>query len=420
MSTFPAHSSPPTVDVVAELPWAGHALGSGSYRRIVVALLCAGVATFTALYSPQGVLPLVAGSMRVSEAQSALLVSAGTIGLAVGVLPWSWVADRVGRLPAMKAALVASTVFGLAWIVFPGFEGALVLRVLQGVALGGVPGLAITYLHDEVRPAEAAVAAGTYVSGTTLGGIAGRLVAGPIGQAWGWRWGVFTAWAVATVAAVAFAVIAPQARGFVRARGTSAADVARSALGHLRDAGMLVLYAQAFLLMGGLVAVYNFLGFRLEAAPFGMSAGVVSLLFLAYLSGTFCSRQAGILAMRFGRRPVITGMASLMAVGALLTLVNDLVSIVAGLVVLTGGFFGSHAIASGWVGARASRGRAQAAALYTLFYYLGSSVIGWGGGLVFESWAWAGIVLLVIGLALGAIALAVASAGWLREPAEAH
>ncbi|GAB3258116.1 MFS transporter [Kineosporia babensis] len=384
---------------------AGYEVGSREYRRLVGALLCAGVACFAALYAPQGVLPLVAQSMRVSEAQSALLVSAGTVGLALGVLPWSWVADRIGRLTAMRAAMVASAVLGLAWIVFPGFEGMVVLRVLQGLALGGIPGLAITYLHDEVSPAQATVAAATYVSGTTLGGISGRMIAGPVAELWGWRWGVALTWVVAALGSVAFVVLAPPARGFVRDRGVRAADVVRNVGTHLRDPGMLVLYAQAFLLMGGFVAVYNYLGFRLEAQPFGLSAAVTSLLFLAYLSGTFSSRHAGRLAGRLGRIRVLALSWSTMLAGVALTLVDNLVAIAVGLVVLTGGFFGAHAIASGWVGARAGTGRAQAASLYNLFYYLGSSVLGWVGGMFFAGWGWSGVAGLMAGLVVAASAL---------------
>ncbi len=386
--------------------WAGHEVGSREYRRIVLALLAAGIACFAALYAPQGVLPLVASSMDVSEAQSALLVSAGTIGLAVGVLPWSWVADRIGRLTAMRVAMLLSAVFGLAWTVCPGFEGMIVLRLLQGLALGGIPGLAITYLHDEVSPAHATVAAATYVSGTTLGGISGRMIAGPVAQVWGWRWGVALAWLVAALGSLAFVVLAPPARGFVRNR----APLARNVVANLRDPGMLVLYAQAFLLMGGFVAVYNYLGFRLEAEPFALSAGLISLLFAAYLAGTVSSRQAGKLAGRFGRRPVLMLSAVVMIAGVALTLASSLVLIVIGLVILTTGFFGAHAIASGWVGARAKVGRAQASSLYNLFYYSGSSVIGWAGGMVFAGWGWTGISTMVILLILTAIALTAAGA----------
>lgn len=41
------------------------------------------------------------------------------------------------------------------------------------MALGGVPATAIAYLNEEVHRAHAAMAAGSYVAGTTLGGLAG-------------------------------------------------------------------------------------------------------------------------------------------------------------------------------------------------------------------------------------------------------
>lgn len=386
--------------------WTGHQPGSPEYRRILWALLCAGIACFAALYAPQGALPLVADTMQISEARSALLISAGTMGLALGVLPWSWVADRIGRLTAMRLALLLAAGFGLAWTLFPDYDGVLVLRVAQGLALGGVPGLAVAYLHDEVSPGHATVAAATYVSGTTLGGISGRLVAGPVGDLWGWRWGVAVAWAVAALASVAFAVLAPAARGFTRDRGTRAVDVLREVAGHLRDPGMIVLYAQAFLLMGSLVAVYNYLGFRLVAAPFGLSTTVTALLFLAYLAGTYSSRAAGRLAGRRGRGPVLALSSVGMLTGALLTLSGFLPLVVVGLLVLTAGFFGAHAIASGWVGARAVTGRAQATSLYTLFYYLGSSIVGWGAGTVYTTRSWPGLVALVVALVLAAMVCA--------------
>ena len=47
----------------------------------------------------------------------------------------------------------------------------------------------------------------------------------------------------------------------------------------------------------------------------------------------------------------------------------------------------------------ATTGRAQAASLYNLAYYLGSSVLGWAGGLVFQRFGWTALALTVIGLA---------------------
>ena len=69
-------------------------------RRLLVALFGAGTAAFAQLYAPQSVLPDAARELATSASATALLVSAATLGLAVGVLPWAWVADRIGRVRA--------------------------------------------------------------------------------------------------------------------------------------------------------------------------------------------------------------------------------------------------------------------------------------------------------------------------------
>jgi YNFM family putative membrane transporter len=388
-------------------PWQGHPKDSPAYRRILLALLFAGVATFAQLYSLQGVLTGLAAEFRVSPATAALSVSAATLGLALAVIPWSAVADRAGRRRTMTWAITAAVVLGFLAALAPTFEVLIALRFLEGVALGGVPATALVYLHEEVRRLHAAVAAGTYIAGTTLGGLTGRLVAGPLGDAFGWRAGVLAVSVLAAASAVAFVLLAPRPLGFrplVRGEGPSL--LRRIAL-NLRSPRLLALYAQGFLLMGGFVAVYNYLGFHLEAPPFLLPASLVSLLFLAYLSGTATSRLAGGLSVRFGRLPVLLAAIPVILLGLGMTLAESLALVVLGLVVFTGGFFAAHSIASGWTPALATTGQAQASGLYNFGYYAGSSVLGWLGGLFFGRFGWPGVAAFTGSLALAAGVLAV-------------
>jgi nicotinic acid phosphoribosyltransferase len=69
--------------------------------------------------------------------------------------------------------------------------------------------------------------------------------------------------------------------------------------------------------------------------------------------------------------------------------------VIAGIAVLTFGFFGAHSVASAWVGRRARTAKAQAASLYLFLYYVGSSVIGSLGGVFWERNGWSGVVALV-------------------------
>lgn len=376
--------------------WDGHARGSRGYSRILAALALAGVATFAQLYSTQAVLPLMAHDLKITAAEAALSISLATAGLAITVLPWSFVADRIGRVRAMAIGIAVATLLGLLVPLAPTVPMLMTLRTLEGMALGGIPAIAIAYLNEEVTKVHTALAAGTYVAGTTLGGLAGRLVAGPVGELWGWRAATLAVSLLATVSAVLFLVLVPRQRRFSPAPALGFRGALKTLKGHSSNPKLVSLYLQAFLLMGGFVAVYNYLGFRLHADPFRLPATVVSLIFLAYLSGTVSSRWAAGLTTRFGRRNVLVAGIAIMSAGLALTLVENLAATLAGLVIFTGGFFAAHSVGSGWTGAIATTGRAQAASLYNLSYYLGSSVIGWAGGLAFQAFGWPALALSVI------------------------
>lgn len=377
--------------------WAGHQRGSRGYRRMILALFAAGVATFSQLYSVQGVLPELAADQRVSEADAALAVSMATLGLAVSVIPWSVVADRRGRRSTMRLAILSAVFLGLLVPFAPTFQALLALRLLEGLALGGIPAVALVYLTEEVAPLAAAVASGTYISGTTLGGLLGRLLTGPLSEFFSWRVGTFVVSALAAVAGLIFFWVAPEPRGFQPVVRRSARDIplVRKLLAALKDRRLVALFCQGGLLMGGFVAVYNYLGFRLQAPPFLIPASLSALLFLAYLSGTWSSARSGRLSARYGRFPVLLGSTALMLAGLLLTWPPFLPAVILGLLLFTAGFFAAHATASGWVPALVRTGRAQASSLYNLAYYGGSSLFGWAVGLAFQGVGWVGVVVSV-------------------------
>ena len=397
----------------------GHPKGSAGYRGVLVGLAAAGVATFAQLYSVQGLLPQLAADFGISAATAALSVSAATLGLAVAVIPWSAAADRFGRLPVMRTAIIAAVILGLLVPLSPDFSVLLALRFPEGAALGGIPAVALAYLSEEVNSVHAAVAAGTYVSGTTIGGLAGRILAAPVGEYSSWRIGVAAVSLLAAAAAVVFMAAAPRQQGYSpQRRADGGPRLASRLAGNLRSGRQLVLYAQAFLLMGGFVAVYNYLGFRLELAPFNLPQSLASSLFLAYLAGTWSARVAGRASGRLGggRRTVLLACTGVMAGGLALTLLQFLPAVIAGLVIFTAGFFGAHAVASGWVPVLAMGGRAQASSLYNLAYYTGSSLVGWAAGLFFQGAGWNGLAGFVLCLMAAAAALATTLPGRQKRP----
>lgn len=383
----------------------GHPPGSQAYRRLLIALFFIGVATFAQLYSPQGLLPIIAVEQDITADQAALMVSAATLGLALGVIPWSYIGDAAGRKPAMVWAISLACLFAVLTTVAPSFTLALTARFFEGFMLGGVPALAVAYLNEEVSSKVAAVAAGTYVSGTTLGGLAGRIIAAPIGEQLGWKLGMLVVTALAVICVLVFLRMAPAALRFTPRR-TGVSEALGALFGNLRSGALWVIYLQGFLTMGGFVAMYNYLGFHLTGPPFLLPIWLTSLVFLAYLAGTLSSPRAGRMASRWGRKKVLLAGNLITMAGTALTLVSDVWVIIVGMVVLTGGFFAAHAVASGWAGARAVAGRSQSASLYNLGYYAGSSVFGFLGGTFLHLAGWSGTVVMVLVLTALATALA--------------
>lgn len=356
------------------------------------------------MYSPQGLLPEIGREFGIDPASSSWAIGATTIGVAVGTLPWARVSDRLGRVATMRWAAAAAMILGLLVPFAPTFEAMIVLRAIEGLALGGLPALAVTALAETVHPRTLGAAVGSYVAGTTLGGLAGRLVAGAVAESLGWRFGLAAVAILATAAAVGFLILIPKT-AVPRPPG---APILGSLLANLRNPGVLVLVLQAFLLMGGFVAVYNTLAFRLEQGPYHLNLMQVSWLFLAYLAGAVSSSWVWRIARRHPPTGVMLGCLAVMLGGVGLTMLSPLWVIVVGLVLFTAGFFGAHSIASGLIGRRAAGtpGASQAPPLYNLGYYGGSSLLGWVGGVAFAATGWNGTVVLISVVTLAAAALA--------------
>ena len=378
--------------------------GTTRYRRTVIALVAAAVATFAQLWSVQPILPAIATGFDTSAGQAALAVSLATGGLAGFTLVWSGAADRIGRARVIALSLLLATLLGCFAPFATELWLLLLLRTLQGAALGGVPAAAVAYLAEEIHPADAPKATGLYIAGNPLGGMGGRLLAGFAADLGGWQWGIAANTLLGLVALSVFVLVLPRQPepASTERTGPASAPPGPGMGQRLRAAtttrGLPALYAQALLLMGAFMTVYNLLGFRLMAEPFGLSQATASMLFLAYTAGMLGSAVAGSATVRWGSYGVLATATLLMLAGFGGLFTTLLPALLAALLLLTFAFFSAHATASAWVGSHAVRGRAQAMAIYTLAYYLGSSLFGWIGGLVYDAVGWNGALLFAMGL----------------------
>ena len=280
--------------------------GTAAYRRATLALFCAGFATFALLYCIQPLLPLLAAHFAVSAANSSLALSLTTLSLALCLLISGALAESWGRKPVMAAALGLASLLGLACVLVESWHLLLLLRTLLGLALSGLPALAMAYVGEEFDPDSLPAAMGLYIGGTALGGMLGRLLSGLLSDLGGWTLALGGIAALGMVALSLFVWLLPASRHF-KAQPLSLTVLLANFRLHLSNPVLRSLFLQGFLLMGGFVALFNYIGFRLAGAPFGLSSTFIGLLFVVYLGGIFSAGWAGRLVPRLGARQVLRG-----------------------------------------------------------------------------------------------------------------
>jgi YNFM family putative membrane transporter len=365
----------------------------------------------------QPLLPLFSRHFGVSPTVSSLSLSLTTGILALTLLLAGMLSGALDRKRVMIASLLSTAALSVVAALAPGWTSLLAARGLEGVALGGVPALALAYLSEEVHPDHLGAAAGLYIAGTAFGGMDGRVLAGVAADLFGWRVALAFIGVLGFIAAALFIVLLPRSRHFVPQRGLRLVEHVSPLASHLRHGALPWVFACGFLFMGGFVSVYNYISYRLAAPPFALSQIVIGTIFIVYLLGIAASAAFGRVADRIGRPPVLALAIILMGLGLLLMMPASLVAIVAGLGLLTIGFFAGHSVASGWVGLLAEHGKGHAAGLYLLAYYLGSSVLGSLGGLFWSTGGWTGVAAMVgVALAAGAIAVARLIVWQKRQP----
>ncbi|MGW2384527.1 MFS transporter [Streptomyces sp. NPDC001658] len=380
--------------------------GGPGYRRMSFALFLAGVATFALLYSTQALLPLVSGDFGVAASEASWTVAAATGGLALFVLPMSALSERFGRRTVMTASLAVAVIVALLVPFAPSLTALVALRAVQGAALAGLPASATAYLAEEVTPKALVTAIGLFVAGNSVGGMSGRVITGWVAQEWGWRVAVGVIGVIAVGCAVAFRLLLPAPEHFV-AGSLQPRVLARTVRDHLADPLMRRLYAIGALFMTVFGGVYTVIGYRLTEAPFGLPQGVIGSIFLVYLVGTVSASTAGRLVGRLGRRGALYAAGGTTAAGLLVSLADSLPLVLLGLVLITGGFFAGHAVASSAVSKTATAGRAQASALYQSAYYVGSSAGSTVGAVAFHAGGWSGTVGVGLLAVIGVVAITV-------------
>lgn len=367
------------------------------------------LATFLVVTSemlPVGVLTPMADGLRISSgaAGSSLTITGLVSAVTAPVVP-----RLLGNLDRRKVLAVAMVVLAIGnglTTIAGGFGMLVVSRIILGLGMGTVWGMAAAVATRLVAPKNIALAVSFAVSGVASASVLGVPLGTFIGNAFGWRAAFATLTAIALVLAAALLFALPKLRRLATGADETATGQRRSLARPAIITGLVVVV----LLVTAHFAAYTYVRPALEELP-QLSANAIGLLLLLYgvfgLIGNFAAGAAA------GRRPQATVL--LLAAGitvaiAILALFGT-TALAAGIAVaLWGVAYGGLSVgAQLWMTTAAPDRVEHVTGLY-VGVFTGSIALGaFVGGLIVEG---AGIVpLLWSTAALALVALLVALTG---------
>jgi MFS transporter, YNFM family, putative membrane transport protein len=376
--------------------------GSPAFKAVLFSLFLAGFAIFSSLYCIQPMMPLLSQYFAVSPTQSSFPLSVSTVALAIGLLFTGLISDRFGRRPIMVCSLFLASGLLILSSLVPVWEVFLTTRVLIGLTVSGVAAVAMTYIGEEIAQKDIGFAMGLYISGTAIGGMGGRLIAGVLVDFISWQNATLTLGLLNLVIAITFYLILPASKNF-QAYPIQFSRFKESFIKNLSDPKLRILFVQGFILMGCFVSVFNYISYHLLQKPFQLSQIWIGLISIAYLAGIYSSPRAASWSRKFGRDNVLPLMLLSMLLGLWIMLIPSIVMVLLGLLIFTFSFFAGHSTCSSWVSLQSLQYRAVGSSLYLFCYYIGSSIMGSSSGLIWEKFGWTGLtffISLVLGLGL--------------------
>jgi YNFM family putative membrane transporter len=351
---------------------------AGERVRPAAALFLGASAMFANMYATQAILPDIEHAFDVTPAAAGLTITVVVVGVAIGGWVHGPLSDRVGRARVMVASaallIVPTALIGFA----PSLPLLLALRAAQGLLMPGLLVVAVPYVSERFRGPAAGAAMGAYTASLVFGGFVGRVGTALIAEPLGWRSALELLVVPTMLGALAMWQWLP------RDLPTHSGRRLRGTIGSQLQNRLLLLNALcAASVFFGFVGIFTYATYRLTSPEIGLGLGAAGLVYGVWLVGVFVP-AAGALAHRLGPQRLLPALIALELVGVMMTGVDRLAVIVAGLAVMAFAMFSTVTTCQLLIPRLVDRDRGSATSLHLTLYYLGGGLGAYLPGLVLD------------------------------------
>jgi len=337
--------------------------------RPAIALFLGASAMFANMYATQAILPEIEHGLDVSPAAAGLSITVVVLGVAFGGWVHGPLSDRVGRARVMIASaallVVPTALLGLA----PNLGILLLLRAAQGLLMPGLLVVAVPYVSERFAGRSVGVAMGAYTSSLVFGGFVGRVGTALVTDVWGWRLALSLLALPTALGALTMWRWLPRDRPAAHTNRR----LRRVVASHLRNRRLLTNALCAATVFFGFVGIFTYGTYRLTSPAIGLGLAGAGLVYGVWLVGIAVPVVGG-LAQRMGPQRLLPGLVAMSLAGCLLTLVDSLPVVVAGLGLMAFAMFSTVTTCQLLIPRLVDHHRGTATSLHLTLYYLGGAL----------------------------------------------
>jgi len=179
----------------------------GSLNSLILVLGACGFASTFTMRLLDPLVPTLAAEFGRSIAQVAAIATAFSFAYAIGQPFLGPIADSLGKLRTIATCLGALALLSLAVTFAGSFEMLTVVRMVAGIAAGGIIPVAMAAIGDRAPMAERQIMLGRFLVLMIVGQMVGAACSGLIAEHLGWRYVFVMAGSLAAIAGVLVLVV---------------------------------------------------------------------------------------------------------------------------------------------------------------------------------------------------------------------
>ncbi|MGE4318580.1 MAG: MFS transporter [Deferribacterales bacterium] len=368
-------------------------------RRLLYIITFASVLTFSSLYAPQPIQPLIAREFGLTMSEVSLLTTASMIPLAVAPIFYGYLLEAVCARTVLVASLSVLALCQFMFYFSDNYYLLVFIRVMLGCAMPAVLTGIMTYISDTSAKTDIQKNLAIYISSTIFGGFSGRFFSGLLSHYFGWRMMFLILGFSLLTAALLMRRLPSNKASITKINPQAAKEVLTADI-------FPAVYLMVFFMFFMFAAVLNFIPFRMRQISPDSGEMLIGVMYTGYIMGIVVALNIMkiIRVLRSEQNTIFAGLT--LFTGSLLLFTSDSIGVMFfGMFVFCSGMFMAHSTAAGYVNKIADKHKGVTNGLYVAFYYAGGALGSVLPGLIYQSSGW-NAFLTVLGIIMSSALVA--------------